>query len=304
MQSVTRADVPNPGCADIKEILEACKLAAGRLPFEIVRNKAVAVTVADWHIDPATGNHSLLVNKADITKSDVAFRDLQTFNVRKAGKQRTEAIESSSHLIIQPAAGGRTAKVLMTMGAGLGAVVLERLMTVLSRLAKKHARSAHLFQFPVPSGERDAKGVPVTYGVRYSFECAGYKGLVLDNALRTGEFLEMELIAHDMKAFDAGGNLAIEQQSIKVRPAGAGLITGPKLRQMLKGFMASKGHDPYDQARIRYKTPAGKTSTTTLEMNALDAAFTQSELIHLDPPADEHQIKLHPGILAEMKKLL
>ncbi len=304
MQSTTKAAVPSPSCARLSDVLAACRQVVTALPYEISKGPAIAITLADWRIDPATGNHELLINKADITKSDVAFRDMQTSNVRMAGKQRTEAIECSSHFIIQPAADGRTAKVLMTMGSGLSIVHLERLVGQLARIAAKQLATAGLFRFPVPSGERDAKGIPVTYSVRYTFGCTGYKGTVLDNALRNGEFLEMELIAHDTKLFDAGGNLAIEQQSIKVRPVGAGPFTGAGLKQLIKGFMASGPHDPYHQARIRYKTPVGKTSTTTLEVTALDAAFTHNETIELDPPADDFQTNLHAGILAEMKRLL
>ena len=303
MQS-TSAAVPNPSCARLSEVLAACRQMVPALPYEISKGRAIAITLADWRIDPATGNHELLINTADITKSDVAFRDMQTSNVRMAGKQRTEAVACSSHFIIQPAADGSSAKVLMTMGSGLSVVHLERLVARLAKAAGRQAAMAALFKFPVPSGERDAKGVPVTYSVRYSFGCTGYKGTILENALRTGAFLEMELVAHDTKVFDAGGNLTIEQQSIKVRPARARPFTAAGLKQMIRGYMAGSPHDPYHQARIRYKTPVGKTATTTLEMTALDAAFTHNETIELNPPADDYQTSLHAGILAEMKKLL
>lgn len=304
MKSTTRSDgITSPGCADLPLILARIAKAKPK-GTEIVKRRSVLTELADWHHDAATSSYQLLINRADANVSDVAFRDLTSRSFRKAGKTKLEGIEASSHIIVRPNADRRTALVLMTMGAGVGSGVVERLINTLTRELERNAQNSDLFNFAHPSGERDARGIPVTYKVRYSFECVAHKDVVLDDALKSGEFVSMELIANKFEAFDQGGNLHIEKQSVEIKAGKPSLISGAGLVNAIRSRMRQQGAQQYEEARIRYKNATGADRVTTLRINQLDAAFTRKELIEFTTDVDAQQLTLSPTVISAMKALL
>ena len=64
---------------------------------EIYKNSHISIEVSDWKYDSKRDTYSCLVNRADSSLSDVAFKDFPTKNRRAAGKKKTEGIEYSCH---------------------------------------------------------------------------------------------------------------------------------------------------------------------------------------------------------------
>jgi hypothetical protein len=305
LQSKTRAEgIPSPSSARLDDLLDAFgKLGAAKY-LEIERPPNMSVTLTDWNYDAATKCYEVLINKADANLSDVTLRNLSTKATRKAGKTKIEGIETSSHILIKPQADGKTALVLMTMGAGVSIDTVVRLLRKLERLTKKNSTHAGLFNFPHPSGAKNAKKEPVTYKVQYQFVGVAYRGRTLTEALKTGHFEAMDLITHVQTGFDDGGNLQIQEKSITVTAQIPEAVKGSTIINAIKKFPGMSKGETFDRARIRYKSAAGKSITTTLNVNELDAAFTHSELIEFTTDVDAQQVKLSSTILQEMKLLL
>ncbi|MEO8118021.1 MAG: hypothetical protein ABI606_01705 [Rhodoferax sp.] len=304
LDSYTGSDgISRPACADLEEILSRM-VAAKPIGHPIVKARTIVMDVADWEYDKPRKFHRILINRADSNVSDVTFRDFNSNRIRKAGKTKVEGVESSAHIIVKPKSDKRSALVMMTAGAGVTAQMLERLFTQLTTALKDATGNSDLFAFPHPSNERDSKGMTVTYKVNYKYECLGHKSTVLDDALRNGTFLSMELIAHEHSAFDTGGNLQINEQSISIKAATPSLLTAAGLINAVKAYMKNSPAKQYDNARIRYKGDGGDPQTTTLKTNELDAAFTRKQKVELASEVEAQQTKLHPDIIAAMEKLL
>lgn len=293
----------SPACADLNDILSRLR-KAGPIGYEIAKNQSIVMCVADWSFDTKLQCHKILINRADSTVSDVTFRDFTNNLTRKAGKKKVEGVECSAHIIVQPRDDKRSALVMMTGGAGVTSQTLDRLLSQLTTGLKNDAANISIFEFSHPSGERDAKGNPVTYKVNYKYECVGHKSAVLDDALRNGSFLSMDLIAHEHRAFDAGGNLQIEEQSISITAVNPSNMTGASLIKSVKAFMNNKPPLQYDNVRIRYRGNNGDPQVTTLSTNDLEAAFTRRQKIELANDVEAQQTKLNPDIISAMEKLL
>jgi hypothetical protein len=295
--------IVNASGADLSEIL-ALIAKLKPLNYEITKpNSKVAVVVSDWQHDTKKGIHKILINRADCDVSDVAFRDFSSKKIRKAGKTKIEGVEYSSHIIIKPRSDNRTALMLMTMGAGVTAVLVDRMLSQLTKNLDLAANKS-LFNFAHPSAQRNARGEPFTYKVKYSYQSNGHKGSALEDALTTGTFISMDLIAHEFSSFDSGGNLHVEAQSISVKANVPKLLTAAGLINAVKAFMGNKPAQQYDNARIRFKTADGSDQTTTLDTNDLDAAFTKKQKVMLDVDVESQQTKLNANIITAMEQLL
>lgn len=305
MQSWTRrSDIKNPSKASFPEMLECFNALKVPLPVEISKTKQAKVSLADAYFDPANGWYELLINKADAGVSDVAFRDLGTAKTRKAGKTKTEGIDVSSHVMVRPNANGHTATVLLTMGAGISVKDVAALFKSLTQQASGLPAYSQLFYFDDPSGANDENGNPKQYRVSYRFIPAAYKSQTLTNALNSGEFEYLELIAHEDRAFDAGGNLTIDQQILKVKAGLPALVTFATIRNALKDYEKKSGAERFDKLRVRYKNPTGDSTSTTLDIAGLDGAFTQNEVIRFDGEVEAQQTKLSQTVLLPMRKLM
>ncbi len=304
LSSHTRtSDVKSPSCARLSEVLTALKKQAS-LPVEVQRQKTSLSTLDDWDYDRAAGVHALLFNRADTAVSDVSFRHVKSRALRKGNKVKDEGIEISMHALVRPNADGRTALVVVTMGAGVSAGAIEVALGRLSRQAAEDTRNKALFNFPHPSGEKDGKGNAVTYSVRYEFECVAHKGMLLERALSTGEFVEMELIEHATSKFDQGGNLRVKEKSLLVTAGVPSTVTAAGLRNAIAWHKRQGAGPKYDEARIRFKSPSGRQQDARLALNDLDAAFTKKEKIEFDSDVEAQQTRLSPTIIAELKTLI
>jgi len=304
LSSSTRVKgIENPSCCDLSALVERLTKLAPK-GMEISKTASSSVEISDWDYNKTTKILKVLLNRADRNVSDVAFKDLSSKTRRKAGKTKQEGIETSCHLVIRPNPNGNSALVLLTMGSGITFEAIARGMTLLARLAKKVKANHDLFNFPLPSGELDAKGKPVSYAVRYSFELLAHKSSMLDDALKGGRFLSMELIAHQHSQFDAGGNLQVERQNFFITSANAKSVTGAVVKKAIKEYFSSEHDYQFDNARIAYVGTDGNKKITTLLTNDLDAAFTKRDSISLSAPVDSQQTSISDVITSEMIKLL
>ena len=304
MRSWTRSAVDNPSKTTFSRMLECFDALKVALPIEVSKTKLAKTSLADSNFDSVNGWYELLLNKADAAVSDVAFRDLQTARTRKAGKTRTEGIDISSHVMVRPNANGHTATVLLTMGAGVAAKDVVALFKKLTQKASKLPAYRALFYFDSPSGACDEKGNPEQYRVSYQFIPSAYKSQTLANALSSGEFEYMELIGHEDKEFDAGGNLKIDQQVVKVTAGAPGHVTGARIVSAVRSYLKKPDAEHFDTLRVRYKTPSGRSTSTTLDIAGLDATFTQKETIKFLSEVEAQQNQLSQTVLTEMRKLM
>jgi len=306
VHAYSKSGIQNPSCAPLPVLLNcfAGLATASKLPQTVRKSSQVHTVLSDWNYDQASNSYQLLISKANAALSDVALRDLKTAKLRKAGKTKAEGIEVSAHILLRPNANGKTATVLLTMGAGVASKDVEVLLRGLSRMASKLPKNKTLYWFDDPSGAKDDKGKPKQYEVHYGFAAYSHMGQTMTEALRTGEFTSMELVAPVRSQFDAGGNLQITERTLTVHADLPKTVTAAGVRNAIRHFQKQPDASIYSKLRIHYKTVSGKTTSATLELNHLDAAFTLKEQIDFTMDVEAQQESLCPAIVDGMKTLL
>lgn len=306
VHSHTRAGIKNPSCAPLPALLNcfAGLATKNKLPQTVRKSSQLHTVLSDWHYDKRNNCYQLLISKANAALSDVALRDLSSKRLRMAGKTKVEGIEISAHILLRPNANGRTAEVLLTMGAGVSPKDIERLLGGMSRLASKQPSNKALYWFDDPSGAKDTNGKPMRYQVNYGFMAHAHVGQTLTVALQSGEFESMDLIAPVRSQFDAGGNLQVTERSLSVHAVLPKTVTASTIRNAISRFRTQPDAATYSKLRIHYKTVAGKKTSATLELSNLDAAFTFKEQIEFDTDVEAQQEVLSPTIVNGLTLLL
>lgn len=306
MQSTTSAAIQNPSSTGLSELLKTCTglLRKSQLPITIKKSSQLRTVLSDWNYNQRHNCYELLLSKANAALSDIALRDLETLSLRKAGKRKSDGIEVSAHVLVRPNPDERTAAVLLTIGAGISITDIEALFRLMAKAASKLPRNRSLFYFDDPSGAKGPDGAPLQYKVRYRFAGYAHKGQTLDQALQTGEFEGMELIAAEQAQFDQGGNLQITERVLKVKAAIPQAVTGASIKNGWRNFQQNPDGDIYDKLRIHYKTNAGSSTSAVLSTNDLDAAFTLKDHIEFDVEVDAQDASLNPTIISSMLPLL
>lgn len=306
MQSTTMAAIQSPSSARLSDLLRCCTrlLPKSQLPVTIKKSSQLRTVLSDWSYNQQHNCYELLLSKANAALSDVALRDMNTLSLRKAGKTKSDGIEVSAHVLVRPNPDERTAAVLFTIGAGISIGDVEALFRLMAKAASKHSSHRALFYFDDPSGARGPDGLPLQYKVRYRFAGYGHKGQNLDQALRTGEFEGMELIAPEQTQFDQGGNFQIVERVLKVKAAIPETVTGAGLKNVVRFFRQNPDGDIYDKMRVHYKTEAGTSTSAVLQINDLDAAFTLKDHVEFDVDVDAQDTSLNQTIISGMLPLL
>lgn len=306
VSTTTAAGVPRPTNCGMRAMLQAFTSLAdpATCPIVVGKSSSTITYVMAWREDPGNSSYEMLVNRADAKLSDVAFRDLTTAGLRHGNKTRVEGIESSAHVIIRPNADGQSALVLLTTGCGIGPGNISQIFRKLCRVASKIAAHRTLFYFDDPSGARGPDNHPIQYKVRYQFPVTGYMGQTLDEALRTGKFSSMELVAFERRGFDQGGNLQVEERTIKVSAAIPEAVTGAAIKNAIRHFQANPDGTAYDKLRLNFKSRSGRPGTTTLDLNDLDAQFTRREIVKLDVDVNAQQLSFCEPIIDAMRPLI
>lgn len=303
LRSWTRVEsIKSPGCCDLRDLLARVDPRAVK-DLKLGGHRQLTVELAEWKEDKQSGTFWGLINRADANVSDIALRDLNTRKVRKAGKLRHEGIESSAHVLIAPHSDGRRALILLTMGAGVSMLTLEKMFKEVGRTVLSDPANDDLSMFDHPSGERKKDGSPTQYRVHYSFDVLAHKGQILDDALRNGQFASMELVAHEHEKFDAGGNLQITQQSVHVKAANPAIVSAAALVKAVKSHLRGSPSYQYDKLKIQYKNDTGEPASATLKINELDAAFTKKVSIHFDTDVEQQQTSISMTVMTELLAL-
>lgn len=287
----------NPACANIYDLMKIVAGAKGLKGWEIYRSNNVAIEVADVKLNDADRSLVLLINRADRNVSDVTFKDFNTRARRKAGKQKADGIEASSHVLIRADEEENKAILQMTMGAGVTCHHVEKLFKEIVVSSSKDKKYSNLFEFNDPNGVDK-------YSVKYSFEALGLKGSHLDDAFANGAFQGFTLVAAVQEKFDAGGNFRIIEQELEVVAPTPQLANTNNFVNSLKAYMR-RSPIPYDRVRIRYKKPGGDdTARATIPINELDAAFGKREKIYLNGDIEDQQNFISNQIVDRMKALM
>lgn len=295
--------VKSPSCADIDDVLQACVKTLSK--GHVVKQRGdILIEVEDCVYDSTLGTYQLLINKADKTIGDVTFKDFNGRGRRKGNKTRDEGIEASSHVILKPNQDRRSALVLITLGAGVSHHTVSQIFRVIVALLKKGAKHEHLFAFNDPSNTLDASGRPLQYRVRYAFECVGHKDRKLDQALKNGRFLSMDLISKGVEVFDTHGNLHIDERTVSISATNPLVVTAAVVINSVMAFVKNPKADPVDTVRIRYKNDAGKPTSHSFQPNEMEHAFTRKEIVLLNAEVEQQQSRLSPVIIAAMNELL
>ena len=300
----TTLDVAQPDCADMRLLIREAAKLPGLIPTQITKTSARRVALDDWRAHG--GHYELLINGADGTLSDVAIRGLADEKIlRMAGKQEDEGFERSCHVLVRPKADQRTALVLMTAGANcVSPQSIQNLMGKLTRRLAQAGTHRHLFEFPHPSGAVNEDGSPVTYRVRYRFECNPHRGVLLNDALNRGELVDVELVDYNKHVFDEGGNLVIESESVKLTAKVPGATTVEQIFNAARTLSGNQGAIKYDEARVRFKVPGRDVTQKTIAINDLANAFTLSEILQFDTDLSSHDTTVNDTIVHAMRPLL
>ena len=305
LESTTRSlDVDRPSCASFSSLL-ACidTVAKGKKkPFTLKKSSEIHTVLSDWKHDSRNGCYNFLISKANADQSDVAFRNMSSANLRKAGKTKSEGIEISSHVMLRVNSDEKSATVLMTMGAGVSIGNVIMILGSMAREAADLKKYASLFHFDKPLAAKDEHGNWLKYKVAYKFSAQAFPGQNLIEALKSGEFEEMDLIHSEDAAFDEGGNLKIVERMISVKATLPKAVGASTLKNAIRQRYG--GDVPFDRLRIRYKTATGNTATATLPIDDLDAAFARKEKIKFSTEVDAQQDTLSPTILDGMLPLM
>ena len=297
------AEIKNPSSASIGEVLELITKQVNPKGAGQVLKKTIMIEIADWKHDAKKDHYNILINQADRDASDVAFKDFKKKTLRKGNKTTDEGIDKSAHILIKPSEDKRRALMLITMGAGVTATLLKRVLNMLLRSLKAKERDHEIFNRPDPSGAVDQKGKPLTYKVKYSFSWSAHQGQLLTQALANGAFVGMDLIADGTKTFDAAPNLEIESHSISVRPKlMSGPVTAASLKNAVGRFVQTR--QEFTTMRLKYKDSSGKQRAASMSVDHLDEAFTRKETVKLSMPVEQQQTNLSPIVVAAMQKLL
>lgn len=297
------SEIGNAAGAPLQLLIERC-MPSFNAGLAVDSKGNTQVQVEQCIYDSSTKSFHMLINRADKNVSDVTFRDFNNRKTRKGGKTKIEGIENSCHIIIRPNKDKKSALLLMTMGAGVSPGLIERLLNVATVTLRRSGQHDDLFKFAHPSHEI-VNGKPVTYNVRYQYNNLSHKSTLLDAALKTGEFLAMDLISHPgAEKFDANATLMVEQRSLQITAVNPEGMTAAGLVNSFKRYLKMADALSVDDVRISFKNEAGKTRSQMFKPNELDAAFTRKETIQLASEVDAQQSKLNSVITSAMAKLL
>lgn len=292
--------IGRPSCISFKEGIDA--IHKGKpTGVSLTRRSSELIEIADWHFDAQTQTYQVLVNRADLSVADPAFKNFRTKTVRPGGKTKDEGIDISTHLIIKLDGSSQTALVLVTYGAGITASIIERLFKQLMKGVKDVKRHAALFHFAEPGGSIGKDGNPVTYEVDYEFSASGHQSQTLKDDINAGRFVSMDLITDVSEKFDNSGNLQIKRQVLKIKPVSANKVS---MGGLINAVQEARKARTLNAARIRFKDSDGKQREEQFSIDALEKAFTRKQHISFESDLPSQSTKIDATIIDGMLELL
>jgi hypothetical protein len=175
----------------------------------------IEVTASHWNASES--ELYLLLNIVDPEKSDVAYRKRSTRSRRLGNKEVDEDIEVSSHVVIRATDGCDTAKMGMTIGAGIPPGKIVALLRDIYSNQSSSTFIKKLTNPSLPTAAVDRKGKPVTYKVKHSMELNGMPNGTLLDIIRTGQVTGVDLIDTGIYAFDSSSTLSVDKMQMHVQ---------------------------------------------------------------------------------------
>lgn len=298
----TSREIASPPQTSILDFIDAVSNCLTK-NHEILFGKNPA-EVTDFKWDKSNSRLILLLNKPDPELSDVAYKDITTKSRRSGNKKPTEAIELSSHVVIQldktnPSA---PAQVAMTMEAGIYIAHIVNLLNGLYRDNKKtSAAILNIIHRSHPTGAKDSGGKPITYASRHKISYAAHPNTELKEILTTGFLNGIELIETSHQNFDSNTPYEITRHSLKVNTGHVKLNPAGIRKIIQTGTTKHQIHA--DKVKIEYEDSNGNPGSRSLNVNQLDEAFTRTAVIDLEAAHAQQQTMLSSEIVEKLISL-
>lgn len=298
------AEIPQPSQTPLSDVLP---FLARHIPpsYEIpCGNTPIEVTASRW--DGTNNELHLLLNIVDPERSDVAYRRRRTKARRLGNKASDEDIEVSSHVVLRVKDGSTVAQMAMTAGAG---IYPARVVMLLKNIYKEQSNSTFIKKItnpPLPTGTTDSKGKKKTFKVRHRFNFHGMPNGTLNDIIRTGKIVGIELIDTDIQSLDNSSNISVDKMQMHVS-VGSAAVDLPFIRNVMKVSLQRRNINA-DKIRIEYVDSRAdadqRPKSHTFKPSQLEEAFTRSETIELDTAHDDHQTEISDEIITKMSALL
>lgn len=283
------SDAP-PIAPSVAQLLELCK----RADREPMQNGPVRKVLEDWQATE-TGQHSILVNRADRDKTDVALVNFENGNRRTAGKTPDDGIEFSCHILIVPAVAPRLFPLLLaTGGSGMSLGQIESVLNTLLRRVEADPINADFFTRPHPSAE-----LGKMTKLHCKFELLAHPSLMLTEILAHGTLSEVQLIAHEVRNIDQ--DFVQKSHSVTMGLARAGESVGLAAFRRAIGLLDIQP----DQLVLKFKDPeTGKDAARTISINDLESAMTKRDTITFDTDLMPSYQSVSTAIIDKMQALV
>lgn len=278
--------VPPP----VMDLLRLCH-AAKRTPKT---DGAVRLSLEDW-TKHHNGQHSILINRADKDRTDIALVHYPTGNRRRAGKTVDDGLEFSTHILVSPFAKDESrAMVLATGGAGISRDQLQRILNQVLLEVRKDDAHAEYFKRAHPSGETGKFLKLICH-----FELLAHQSRLFTDILNLGYLNEVELIENENTKLDQHFIQKAHTVRLMVSQEGTSLTLN-----MLKRAIGASGVKP-NQLLVRFKDPdLGGMATKTIEANDLESALTKRDAIKFDSDISPCYTALNMEIITKLRQLL
>ncbi len=248
---------------------------------------------------------SILVNKSDKGISDPVFTIPQKKQRRTAEKREEEGQDFSVHIVVQlPQDDQQVALILIEYCAGLGVVVVQRLLNQILHEAKQY--EPQYYAQPHPDGAVDNKGNPKKYNVAFKCEFEGHISDDFKYDLENGKIRSIELITEKAKhtSIDEDGYIQEKCKTLVLTLKDEGNPIKDKFNRIINAITKKK--DDYSRARIKFKTPTGLDRTVETDTNAISVQgyVKKEKLDSFEVDLKSSYEKFCDAILNKMKNLL
>lgn len=284
-----RGHVAQPAPPPPMDLLALCH-GTERSPLQ---GGTVRRVIEDWKVQ--RGQNTLLVNRADRDRTDIAMVNFNNGRRRTAGKQIDDGIEYSCHILIDPPKPGRALPlVLATGGAGMSRDQIEGLLNAMVRRAAHEPRNAIFFERPHPNEAAGSK-----LKMQCTFQLLPYQSLLLRDVLARGLLQEVQLISHEYLNLDQ--NFVQKAHSVTIGIAQEGK---PLSLAALRNAFAATRIDA-DKLLLKFNDPdSGKSTSKTMAFNELEQAMTKRDILKFDEDLQPCYAKVSNEIVEKMREHL
>lgn len=278
---------------------------AGTCP-QMGRNAAETIYLADIEISSDSKRVDLLINRSDRDASDSVYSNPLSNSVRTFPKNSGEGNDFSAHVVIELKSNGNRYTTALEMTPGLASGKIARFLNYLIRHCVNSNKSA--YEVSHPNGSTNANGDPTKVVAQHKVELLGHPSTDFLQSLNGGVLESIEIVDRRKKNlnWDSTGNMKEVQRGIMLR-------VGPKANVLnysrIKEAAALAFQKKYDEARIKFKTPNGVSSTVILETDTMqfanDSIYIKKEKISgFTSPVGSSSQRLNFEIVSKMSRLL